>query len=116
MITPYKRHPLPPLVALLTLDGTGYGLDGHVWGGEVLVGDYVGFERAAHLAYVRMPGGALAILEPWRMAVSYLAHHFGNDLLRLRIPFVEHLSCRRVEILLRMIERGVAQSLPAPVQ
>lgn len=95
----------------VALDGTGYGLDGHVWGGEVLVGDYVGFERAAHLAYVRMPGGALAIHEPWRMAVSYLAHHFGNDLLRLRIPFVEHLSCRRVEILLRMIERGVNSPL-----
>ena len=66
----------------IALDGTGYGTDGRIWGGEVLLADYGGFERAAHLAYVPLPGGEAAIREPWRMAVSYLVHHFGSDFVR----------------------------------
>jgi hydrogenase maturation protein HypF len=53
-------------------DGTGYGLDGTVWGGELLVGDLCGFERSGWLWPVRMPGGAQAIREPWRMACAWL--------------------------------------------
>ena len=91
----------------IALDGTGYGTDGHIWGGEVLLADYRDFERLAHFAYVPMPGGAAAIREPWRMAVSYLAQHFGREFLAFQIPFVEQLDRRRVEVLLRMMERGV---------
>ncbi len=59
-------------------DGTGYGTDATVWGGEILVGDLRGFERAATLWPVRMPGGAAAIREPWRMACAWLAEAFGE--------------------------------------
>ncbi len=59
-------------------DGSGYGNDGTVWGGEVLVGDLTGFERAASLRTVRMPGGAAAIHEPWRMACAWLAAAHGE--------------------------------------
>jgi hydrogenase maturation protein HypF len=53
-------------------DGTGYGDDGSVWGGEILLGDLAGFDRAGALHPVRMPGGEAAIREPWRMAAAWL--------------------------------------------
>jgi hydrogenase maturation protein HypF len=56
----------------LAFDGTGFGLDGAVWGGEFLLGDYRHFRRAAHLRYVAMPGADRAIREPWRMAATHL--------------------------------------------
>lgn len=56
----------------VAFDGLGYGSDGTLWGGELLVADYARFTRAGHLAPVRMPGGTTAIRQPWRMAVSYL--------------------------------------------
>ena len=53
-------------------DGTGYGTDDKIWGGEFLICDYLEFTRVAHLDYIKMQGGEKAIKEPWRMAVSYL--------------------------------------------
>ena len=95
----------------LSLDGTGYGTDGRIWGGEVLVADYSGFERAAHFDYVPMPGGAKAIQEPWRMAVAYLAHHWGRDFLKLPIAFVSQLNEREVDTILQMMARKVNSPL-----
>ena len=59
-------------------DGSGYGSDGTIWGGEILVGDLVDFERASSLRSVRMPGGARAVHEPWRMACAWLASACGG--------------------------------------
>ncbi len=53
-------------------DGTGYGTDGTIWGGEFLIADLVSFRRAGYLAPVPMPGGTAAIRQPWRMAAAYL--------------------------------------------
>ena len=93
------------------LDGTGYGTDGRIWGGEVLLADYLNFERAAHLAYVPLPGGAAAIREPWRMAVSHLWASFGPDLPKLPIPLFRQIPQTRVLTVLQMIERQVNSPL-----
>src|SRR5207344_2729159 len=60
-----------PALALV-FDGTGYGTDGTLWGGELLRCDLAGFERLAHLEPVPLPGGEAAIREPWRMAAVHL--------------------------------------------
>jgi hydrogenase maturation protein HypF len=59
-------------VLALVFDGTGYGTDGSLWGGELLRCDLTSFERVAHLDPVPLPGGAAAIREPWRVAAAYL--------------------------------------------
>jgi hydrogenase maturation protein HypF len=56
----------------VAFDGTGYGTDGTIWGGEFLIADLTGFSRAGFLAPVPLPGSAAAIRQPWRMAAAYL--------------------------------------------
>ena len=75
-----------PAVGVI-FDGIGYGNDGHIWGGEFLVGDLHDFDRLAHLSYQPMPGGDAATREPWRMALSYLHHAFAGQ-----IPAVKALQ------------------------
>jgi hydrogenase maturation protein HypF len=60
-------------------DGSGYGSDGTVWGGEVLVGGLLGFERIASLLPIRLPGGEAAIREPWRVALAWLTAALGDS-------------------------------------
>jgi hydrogenase maturation protein HypF len=88
-----------------SFDGTGYGTDGAVWGGELLLADYRGFERATHLKYVPLAGGDVAVKRPYRLALAHL-HAAG-------LPWDESLPCvatcpeaeRRV--LQQMLERKI---------
>lgn len=63
----------------IAYDGLGYGPDGSLWGGELLVADFMSARRVAHLLPVRMPGGTAAIREPWRMAAVWLSTALGAD-------------------------------------
>jgi hydrogenase maturation protein HypF len=56
----------------VAFDGTGYGEDGSIWGGEFMLVDYRGFKRISHLKYIPLPGGDTAIRKPARIALSYL--------------------------------------------
>jgi hydrogenase maturation protein HypF len=94
------EHELDEPVLGVTFDGTGFGTDGAVWGGEFLMGDYRNFRRAAHLRYVGMPGGDRAIREPWRMALAHLADA-GLEFAPLGARFLPN----EVKTIERMLER-----------
>jgi hydrogenase maturation protein HypF len=98
----------------VAFDGLGYGDDGNFWGGEFLVADLSGYERAGHLDYVPMPGGEQAIKEPWRMAISYLHHMYGNDIHLLRLfntsKFIKEKN-DTLKILCKMLSREINSPL-----
>lgn len=91
-----------PVVALI-MDGTGLGDDGKSWGGEFLLCDRSQYRRLGHLEYVVLPGGDKASTEPWRMALSYLVQ-YG---LPLPADWVERIGKGRVEMVQRLIEKGI---------
>jgi hydrogenase maturation protein HypF len=88
----------------VAFDGTGYGTDGTIWGGEFLVADLAGFRRAGHLAPVPMPGGAAAIRQPWRMAAAYLDQHAGRDVAGLPVA---QRNAARWDAIISMARRGI---------
>ncbi|MFH1070132.1 MAG: carbamoyltransferase HypF [Candidatus Glassbacteria bacterium] len=91
----------------IAMDGTGYGPDGTLWGGEFLVADETGYRRAGHLPEVRLPGGEAAIHQTWRTARSLFAAALGRDALdRLGLPLWEQAGRRRVATVDRMLELG----------
>ncbi|MGB2938341.1 MAG: carbamoyltransferase HypF, partial [Phycisphaerae bacterium] len=80
------EHGLEGEILGLAMDGTGYGPDGTIWGGEVLRASAAGFERLGHLAYVPLPGGDAAIKHPVRTAWSFLVQAFGAEEAQRRRP------------------------------
>jgi hydrogenase maturation protein HypF len=98
------EHGLKDEAIGLALDGTGYGTDARIWGGEVLLSRLDGFERFAHLEYVPMPGGEAAIREPWRMAFAAL-RTVGFDL--ESAAALVRASEKEARVLDRMMQRGV---------
>lgn len=105
------EHGLTGRVIGLSLDGTGYGTDGHVWGGEVLLATFGDFERFGHLKYVPMPGSAAAIREPWRMAFSHLLAALGNAALQPEVLRILGVSASDARLLARMMERHINSPL-----
>lgn len=97
----------------VAFDGTGFGEDGNIWGGEFLVADLKGYRRLAQLKYIPMPGGSQAIREPWRMAASYLYHVYGNDL--PEIEFTERLDKNKWSILEQMILKKINSPLTSSI-
>ena len=109
------EHGLTGPVIGLALDGTGYGTDGRIWGGEVLIARLgeagsAGFERFAHLEYVPMPGGDAAVREPWRMALAAL-HTAGFDVESEQVLALLGAERSEARILKRMIERTINSPL-----
>jgi hydrogenase maturation protein HypF len=101
------EHQLEGAVIGLSFDGTGYGTDGAIWGGEVLVAESKQFDRVAHLAYVPMPGSAAAIKEPWRLAISYLHDAFGDAFWDMQLPVLEQNDPQKLKIMVEMIQKDI---------
>jgi hydrogenase maturation protein HypF len=83
----------------VAFDGTGYGTDGNLWGGEFLIADIDGFERKGQFRYVPLPGGEAAIREPWKTAVSYVVQAAGDKAWGLleRAGFLRRYGDKQVE-------------------
>jgi hydrogenase maturation protein HypF len=95
----------------LALDGTGYGPDGVIWGGELLVADLAGFTRAGHFAPVRLPGGETAVRDPGRMAAAYLYALQGEDF----IDRAQTLGLDYTPLEARILRRQLADGLNSPL-
>ena len=91
----------------VAFDGTGYGTDGKIWGGEFFICDYGGFKRVGHLEYIPLPGGEKAIKEPWRIAASILYKIFNNNMFDLDINFVKELDGKKWPTIKKMIDKGI---------
>jgi hydrogenase maturation protein HypF len=95
----------------VALDGSGFGEDGALWGGEFMEADFLGYRRLACFQSFRLPGGEKAVREPWRMALSCLFETYGEELWNLDIHFVSFLRERvlpRWPLLRKMLAEGVA--------
>ncbi len=95
----------------VSFDGTGFGSDGNIWGGEFLITDLKGFKRYAHFDYVPLPGGDKAITEPWRMAFSYLYKYFGDSFDFRSIPSFGSIDDRELIFLKEMITKKINSPL-----
>jgi hydrogenase maturation protein HypF len=101
------EHGLKGPVIGVAFDGTGYGGDGTLWGGEFLIAGYESFERVAHLEYAPLPGGEAAIRGPWRMAASWLRQTYGDGFESLDIDFSRRLRVRPWPLLKQAIDHDV---------
>ncbi|MDW7694241.1 Sua5/YciO/YrdC/YwlC family protein [Flammeovirgaceae bacterium SG7u.111] len=88
----------------ICFDGAGFGDDGKIWGGEFFTCDLANYERDLHLEYMPMPGGVIAVEEPWRMGLSYLLNAFGYKVLGFNIPFLKGLRKEKVDLLLMSLK------------
>jgi len=91
----------------IALDGTGYGTDGKIWGGEFLVADLTSFERAGHIKYVPLPGGDAAIRHPYRVALSHLHAAGVTDLASVARDMFADVPDGELDLVVQQIEKGV---------
>ncbi len=95
----------------IIFDGTGFGPDGTIWGGEFLVGGFDGYHRAGHFRPVPMPGGDAAVREPWRMAMAYLFQALGDDVFLIDHPVAHILPESEQSLFALMLRRGINSPL-----
>jgi hydrogenase maturation protein HypF len=101
------EHSLEEKVIGVSMDGTGYGDDSNIWGGEFFVCDLSGYERKFHFEYIPLPGGDSVTKEPWRTAVSYLYKIYGKEFLKLDIPFVQNLDKSKADLIVQAIDKRI---------
>ena len=111
VVSAMAEHHLEGKVIGVSCDGTGYGDDGQIWGGEVLVADEKDYQRAGRLDYVVLPGGAAAIREPWRMALSWLESSFGSEAGGLDLAMLSRQDQDKLNLVRQVINRRIGSPL-----
>jgi len=111
VVSAMAEHGISGHVIGVAMDGTGYGSDGCVWGGEFIISERRYFLRRAHLKYVPMPGGDMAAKEPWRMAASHLYSAFGGDMSEAAPDFIERIGMDKIQLIVRMIKDKINSPL-----
>lgn len=107
------EHQLTGTVIGVALDGLGMGSDETLWGGEFLLCSFDSFKRLAHLAPVAMPGGTLAIKEPWRMMLGFI-DSFEKESKNKFEPFLERLKHNENETKIALVQKQIDSSLNTP--
>lgn len=105
------EHRLDEKVIGISLDGTGYGTDGNIWGGEFLIADLKAFERYAHFDYVPLPGGDRAVAEPWRVAFSYLYGYFRDSIDYNEISLFRMIDKDEITLVREMLGKNINSPL-----
>jgi hydrogenase maturation protein HypF len=90
----------------VSFDGTGYGTDGTLWGGEILITDVIGFKRVGHFKYIPLPGGEMSIKEPWRITISYIKNIAGSDAedYLKSLGFIDRYGEKNIEDILKIVD------------
>jgi hydrogenase maturation protein HypF len=99
------EHQLSEKVIGISFDGTGFGEDGNIWGGEFLLCDLAGFQRYTHFRYVPLPGGDAVTHEPWRAGLSYLVDAFGSISYE-EYDFLRELPRETIELVMQAMDKG----------
>ena len=95
----------------VAFDGTGYGSDGKIWGGEFMTADCKSFKRAGQLEYLPLPGGSAAIKKPYRTALSYMLVLLGNSAFDSRLGFLNGIDREEIELVSKQVTAGLNSPL-----
>jgi len=109
----FSRNIKKPVIGV-AFDGTGYGTDGNIWGGEFMVVESAHFKRIAHFEYLGMPGGEIAVKQPWRMAFSLIYSYLGKNALK-DLEFLKLWQEKDKEVLIKMLKNNINCPLTSSV-
>jgi hydrogenase maturation protein HypF len=101
------EHQLDEKVIGISMDGTGYGPDGNIWGGEFFVADLNEYSRYTHFDYMPMPGGDKAVDEPWRMAFSLLYKYLDKNIDYLKLALFTSVNQQQISLMKEMIDKKI---------
>jgi hydrogenase maturation protein HypF len=105
------EHDLDEKVIGVAFDGTGFGDDGNIWGGEFLLCDLNNYTRIKHLEYLPLPGGDKAVENPWMMGISYLYAIYGNEACPIAEQLFKSIDPWKIEMVLKNIQNKINSPL-----
>lgn len=99
----------------IAFDGSGYGDDNNIWGGEFFIGTLENLQRAGHLSYKKLQGGDAGIREPYRTAIAYLYDIYGDDIHLLNIPLIKAIDKDNLKLILHGLRKDINTYLTSSI-